>query len=133
MLLKTSVLFGRGRLAGTGEPLRCPLPRVGYAVVDASRGWRVCRLSEDAIILADLFSHTFQTNKWSQFLQHSNGFLLRRLGKVRVVYLIRNRSGTLNKASGWHTNANLVTGVTKKWLEDSFQQTPVVEGHVIID
>ncbi len=46
--------------------------------------------------------------------------LLRRLGKKRVVYLVRQSSDDDAQEPIWHSNANLVTGVSMDWLDESF-------------
>jgi hypothetical protein len=45
------------------------------------------------------------------------------LGKVRAVYLIRDvkKNNTTDGVLHFHSNANLVTGVTTAWLESAFK------------
>src|SRR6266498_2844943 len=79
MLLKTAIGYEHGCLSGPNGPFRCPLPVVGHSIHESSRGWRICRLSEDVLILADCFPQTHPKDWWSRFLVHAHGVLLRRL------------------------------------------------------
>lgn len=123
MLLKTSIGYHNGCLQGPRGPSLCPLPAVGQYIDNGSRGWKIYRVSEDTMLLADSFANARPRDWWSRFLTHAHGVILRRLGKVRVVYLIRDVKGntTPNGVLHFHSNANLVTGVTTAWLESAFK------------
>lgn len=136
MFCKTSVGHEHGCVTGALGPARVPLPAIGVAVEDDSaRRWKLARLSADVMILVDCFAESDTPSKdaWSQVLKHMHGVLLRRLGKKRVVYLIRQAlekssaggGGGVGRSSQqqegcWHSNVNLVTGVSERWLDEAF-------------
>ena len=123
MMFKTAIGYDLGCLTGVLGPSSSEMPAVGHCVIDpAHKGWRLCRLSKDVMLLVDCLVATRPQNIWMRFISHAHGILLRRLGKVRVVYIIR-RSPSNNQSDRpvWHSNVNLVTGVTWKWLEEEFR------------
>ncbi|KAK5690097.1 hypothetical protein LTR17_026063 [Elasticomyces elasticus] len=123
MLCKTRVGFELGSLQGPSGPATCPLPEVKHHSGNVDNGWEVYRYSEDVMLLVDRFagSEPKGNSKMDRLLASAHGVLLRRMGKVRVIYLIRARP-TGDDLSGpsttWHSNVNLVTGVTGSWLAE---------------
>lgn len=72
------------------------------------------------MILEDRFNESKPEGTRTKFLAEAHGILLRQVGKVRVVYLLKeNIQGSGNRALSavWRSNTNLVTGVSKDWLE----------------
>ena len=133
MLIKTAIIHKNDRLSGPQGPVRCSLPASGHCSYDSSRGLKTCRLSETVMILVDCFAATCPKDRWSRLLAHAHGVLLRRLGKTRVVYLIRHDMddfhGTLPT---WRTNPNLVTGVADTWLEATFEAASTSDECIIV-
>lgn len=120
MICKTSVSYEFGCVTGTLGPARLPLPAIGVAMEESTLGWRLCRLSEDIMILADCLAESKPKDPWSRILKHMHGILLRRLGKKRVVYLVRRPLDSNDQEARWHSNVNLVTGVSMTWLNGAF-------------
>lgn len=135
MLFKTGVGFHYGCLQGSVGPARCPQPDVGCHVDEMEQGWKIYRMSEDIMIVADAFAQSHSQNPWSRFIAKAHGVLLRRLGKIRVIYLVRQTDAKdLGNTALWHSNINLVTGVNQSWLESNFrlgrsQMTAIVAGN----
>lgn len=132
MLLKTSIGHVQGSLRGALGPCRIPLPRVGHSIEDDGHcGLRYCRPSANTILVVDNFAahNHAKSNMWQRFIAHAHGVLLRRLGKVRVVYLIAkpriggnsghisSKGASPSETLSFHSNVNLVTGVNKTWLQ----------------
>ena len=124
MFLKTSVGHGHGCVTGTLGPVRLPLPAVGLSIENSARGWKLFRFSEDIMILADCLAESRPTDLWSRMMTYMHGMLLRRLGKKRVIYLVKSSSDTSAQESNWFSNVNLVTGVSMDWLDESFRSGP---------
>ena len=85
------------------------------------------------MILVDCLAESKPKGRWLRLLKHMHGMLLRRLGKKRVVYLVRRELESDKSEPRWHSNINLVTGVSVAWLDDAFgpgraEQTCVVAG-----
>ena len=120
MFIKSSIGHEFGCVTGALGPVRLPLPAVGSAIQDSARGWKLCRLSEDIMILADCLAESKPKDRWLRLMTHMHGILLRRLGKKRVVYLVRQSSDGRAQVSNWHSNVNLVTGVSMTWLDERF-------------
>ncbi|KAH8878581.1 hypothetical protein GQ53DRAFT_707067 [Thozetella sp. PMI_491] len=120
MLFKTAIGFHFGCLQGASGPATIPLPDVGCYTPKNDQDWKVFRLTEDIMILVDCLAESSPKGYWRRFIARAHGVLLRRLGKVRVIYLLRvqlpNQKGHI-----WHSNINLVTGVTRCWLDDNFR------------
>ena len=122
MLWKTSIGFHMGCLQGDNGPATCPLPEKGHYADLSDKFWKVYRLSDEIMIIADCFPGSSQKSRWLRFLTRAHGVLLRRLGKQRVIYLLRIPNAKNPEAEAlWHSNINLVTGVSKTWLEESFR------------
>ena len=88
------------------------------------------------MVLADYLAVSKPEDTWSRILRHMHAIFLRRLGKKRVVYLVRASSpeGGAREPS-WHSNVNLVTGVSETWLKNDFspgqaEHTCAVAGRV---
>jgi hypothetical protein len=130
MMFKTGVGFHSGCLQGSLGPASCPVPEIGCYICEPLCGWKIYRLSEDIMLLSDCLAESSPNGWWAKFILKTHGILLRQLGKVRVIYLLRTgvESG---KASVWHSNINLVTGVSKKWLEGHFKSATSSEKGVI--
>ena len=120
MFCKTTVGHEFGCVTGALGPVRLPLPAIGVAIEEPALGWKLCRLSEDIMILADCLAESKPKDTWSRVLKHMHGILLRRLGKKRVVYLVRQSTGSSEQVESWHSNVNLVTGVSVNWLNGAF-------------
>jgi hypothetical protein len=81
------------------------------------------------MLLSDCPAESCPSGWWARFLLKTHGVLLRQLGKVRVIYLLRTTdTGTV---SVWHSNVNLVTGVSRRWLDEHFQSATSGEKCVI--
>jgi len=120
MFIKTSVSYHFGCVTGPLGPSSLPLPAIGTVIEQPELGWRLYRLSEDVMILADCFAESQPGDTWGWVIGHMHGMLLRRLGKRRVVYLVRGPVVPNQKKPCWHSNINLVTGVAQSWLEENF-------------
>lgn len=122
MLFKTTVGHQHGSASGAGGPCTFILPEINYAITDTQRGLRICRLSEQVVILADFQTSLPEDGWWPRLRSHAHGVLLRRIGRVRVVYLIlaaeKVQSGLPIR---FHSNLNLVSGVPRTYL-DTFQE-----------
>lgn len=129
MLFKTAVGFHFGCLQGSSGPASCPVPEVGYYIDEPECGWKIYRLSEDVMLLSDCFVASAPKDWWARFILRTHGVLLRQLGKVRVIYFLR--TADTGVGSVWHSNVNLVTGVTRKWLDAHFQSAASGEKGVI--
>lgn len=121
MFWKTSVGHDHGCVTGKLGPVRLPLPAVGHHIEDAARGWKLFRFSDDIMILADCLAESRPTDRWSRLMTYMHGILLRRLGKKRVVYLVRRSPDADGREMDWHSNVNLVTGVSMDWLHENFR------------
>jgi len=135
MLFKTAIGFQFGGLQGSKGPSSCLIPEKGCYLEEPMHGWRAYRLSEDVMFLQDClaeFSQHQPTGRWEKFILSMHGVLLRQLGKVRVIYLLRTKVEGKRKISVWHSNVNLVTGVTRKWLDGNFRAAASSERGVII-
>jgi hypothetical protein len=90
-------------------------------------------LSEDVAVIADCFGQTPPKDWWARLLVHAHGVLLRRLGKTRVVYLIRrSENATYRGLAEWCSNVNLVTGLTATWLDDNFEPGTSEEEYIVV-
>ncbi|MCJ1263868.1 hypothetical protein MMC22_003738 [Lobaria immixta] len=121
MLFKTTIGYHLGCLRGALGPSSCSVPEIGHSVADALHGWKLCRMSDDIMVLVDCFAESPQRTLWSRLLVHMHGVLLRRLGKIRVVYLVKKEvQDSGSNQSFWHSNINLVTGLPETWLNQEF-------------
>ncbi|KAH7133505.1 hypothetical protein EDB81DRAFT_103182 [Dactylonectria macrodidyma] len=126
MFYMTTPGYETGSVRGANGPLIISVPAVGQ-FVDRGLGWKVHRISEDAMLVADNLRPNPSKGVWKQFITTAHGILLRRLGKVRVVYLIREtRAGAEQTDVFWRSNINLVTGASRAWL-DEFQPGETLE------
>lgn len=130
MLLKTSISYHRGCLRGPLGPVILPLPAIGSHIEDISAGWRLYRPGADVLVLADAPPQDQAKGSWKRFIHWAHGCLLRKLNKVRVVYLLRMREGnewTGDKATlrRWRSNINLVTGISGNELKRKCPGTQV--------
>ncbi|MCJ1248903.1 hypothetical protein MMC30_006124 [Trapelia coarctata] len=123
MLYKTAVGRDLGGLSGVLGPSSSTIPAMGQVLETSDKHLKIYRLSEDTTIIADCMAGTPAKNAWASFIRRAHGVFLRRMGKIRVVYVLRVRpvGGDLYMPR-WHTNANLVTGVTKSWLAHNFSE-----------
>ncbi|KAH7137144.1 hypothetical protein B0J13DRAFT_624934 [Dactylonectria estremocensis] len=127
MLYMTTPGYESGSVRGANGPLMIPVPAVGQ-FVDRGWGWKIHRVSEDAMLIADNLQPNLSKGVWKQFITTAHGVLLRRLGKVRVVYLIREMRAVAADQTDvfWRSNINLVTGASRAWL-DEFQPGETLE------
>lgn len=114
MFYKTGVNDEFGCVTGALGPARLPLPAIGIAMEESALGWKLCRLSEDIMILADCLAESKPNDTWSRILKHMHGILLRRLG------IVRQSPGINGQEPSWHSNVNLVTGVSVTWPNGVF-------------
>ena len=120
-----------GGLSGVLGPLSSPIPFRGHILETSDKHVKFYRPSEDAIIIADCMAGTSGNDAWASFIRRAHGVLLRRLGKVRVVYVLRVKTASENQSMPrWHTNANLVTGVTWSWLNEEFSEDLAYESAI---
>ena len=121
MLLKTTIGYDLGGINGASGPSYSAIPALGQTIRPLSGDIQLYRMSEDTIIVGDSASRTQGKDAWSSFLLYTHGILLRKLGKIRVVYVLRVKDTTSQEDKYyWHSNINLVTGVTKAWLDQQF-------------
>ena len=73
------------------------------------------------MILADCLAESEPKDTWLRIMTYMHGILLRRLGKKRVVYLVRRLLDRNAEEMEWHSNVNLVTGVSMDWLDEEFR------------
>ena len=132
MAVKTRVCYHDGCLQGKIGPTLLRLPPVSSYFNDTTASVRIYRLEADVILIADDLRDTPTKSRWLRFIKHAHGILLRRLGKVRVVYLIRTTQESESEPSLWHCNANLVTGVSRKWLDEKFSAVDGQEKKCIV-
>ncbi|KAF7544070.1 hypothetical protein G7Z17_g10239 [Cylindrodendrum hubeiense] len=110
MFFTTTPGYETGSVRGAEGPLMIPLPAVGK-FVDEGLGWKIHRISEDVMLIADNLQPSPSNGAWKQFITAAHGVLLRRLGKVRVVYVIREEQEVGDQIERvWRSNINLVTG-----------------------
>ena len=81
--------------------------------------------------LSDCLAESNPKDKWSRFMAYMHGILLRRLGKKRVVYPIRRASDVGAQEPYWHSNVNLITGVSMEWLDKAFSPGQVEQYCVV--
>jgi hypothetical protein len=130
MLFKTAVGFHFGCLQGSLGPASCPVPEIGCYIDEPASGWRIYRLSDDMMFLSDCFAKSSPKGWLAQFTAKAHGVLLRQPGKVRVIYLLRTTGADTGAVSVWHSNVNLVTGITSRWLDQHFR--PVASGEMCV-
>jgi hypothetical protein len=97
MLLKTTISYHFGCLQGPLGPASCPLPELGCYIDEHLYGWRIYRLSEEVVIIADCLAESSPKGWWASFIKRAHGVLLRRLGKVRVIYFLGTRASDDSK------------------------------------
>jgi len=132
MLFKTTIGFHLGCLQGLRGPSSCPLPKLGCYVDVHQHGWKLYRVSDDIMLISDCLAQSSPKGWWAHIILRAHGVLLRRLGKIRVIYLLRVRdSDSTGRPTLWHSNINLVTGVNKQWLDEGFQPAASQEMCVI--
>jgi hypothetical protein len=124
MLFKTTVGYEHGCVSGAAGCCFFALPDVGHSILVPQGGLRICQPSHQMVLIADCQNLQPQTNLWSKFIARAHGVLLRRLGKVRVVYLIGGSGeGSGTQPLCFRSNVNLVTGVRRSWLEGFPEQS----------
>jgi hypothetical protein len=146
MLYKTVPGHDHGSLCGSFGPVTLTVPRSeGYMVDEAEQhGFRIYRVSPDLLVIKDCVQSmlAFRMNCALTMERHglrslyargvawSHGVLLRRLGRHRVVWLMRTKEGE-GKRPSWRGNVNLVTGLEETWLRDRFQQASCDDDQVV--
>ena len=121
MFIKTSISYESGCVTGASGPSSLPLPAIGEAIEKPELGWTLCRMSEDIMLLVDCLAESKTNDRWLRVLKYMHGILLRRLGKKRVVCLVRQSSESNKPEPYWHSNFNLVTAVSTTWLDEAFK------------
>ncbi|KAK1489739.1 hypothetical protein CCUS01_14683 [Colletotrichum cuscutae] len=125
MLIKTTVGHDFGSVRGSKGPGSIPVPPIGFFTNDnvGSGDWRVYRLQDDVMLIADNLRATYPKEWWKRLIKKMHGIFLKQLKKVRVVYLLRVGHKFIGDASRerelslWVSNVNLVTGVSSSVLE----------------
>ncbi|KAI3528333.1 hypothetical protein CSPX01_16298 [Colletotrichum filicis] len=125
MLIKTTVGHDFGSVRGSKGPGSIPVPPIGFFTNDnvGSGDWRVYRLQEDVMLIADNLRATYPKEWWKRLIKKMHGIFLKQLKKVRVVYLLRvghkfvGDDSCEREVSLWVSNVNLVTGVSSSVLE----------------
>lgn len=131
MLYKTSVGHADGSLCGTSGPVAIAVPnKEGFFIDEAEdRGWRIYRVSPGLLVIEDCVQMMVTklqeraptkerqglVSSFTRFKAWTHGVLLRRLGRRRVVWLLRTK-GHGPKEYYWKGNVNLVTGLKESWL-----------------
>jgi hypothetical protein len=126
MLVKTSLGYEGGCLLGSSGPCRCRLPAPGKYLRDTGGCLQVYRVNERTVILADIFISQHPKTMWMRFIKHAHGVLLRRIGRVRVVYAVLDSEDN-SQIPCFHSNINMVTGVPKTWLDTFEEGNPIGE------
>ncbi|KAF2132425.1 hypothetical protein P153DRAFT_429562 [Dothidotthia symphoricarpi CBS 119687] len=146
MLYKTTIGYAPGSLCGPFGPTTLTVPRTpGHFVDEAEQyGWRIYRVSPELLVLEDCVQDMVATqmkkastlerrgirSRYTKFIAWSHGVLLRRVGRRRVVWLMRmEEKGRIEHV--WRGNANLVTGLTEVWLRDNFQRALEGDRHIV--
>ncbi|KAH9897191.1 hypothetical protein F4778DRAFT_247226 [Xylariomycetidae sp. FL2044] len=140
MLFKTTVAYDGGSVRGSRGPAAIPVPPVGCFTEDPDAGqWRVYRVRSDVMVVEDCLRETSPGSALGGFIRTTHGILLRAVGKVRVVYLIRdtepshspsidcgccrNEGDVMGSSEPppamkvWRSSVNFVSGVSKQFLE----------------
>ena len=84
------------------------------------------------MILADCLADSPSEDPWAQTRSKLHGILLRRLGKKRVIYLVRLLKGSNGNEPSWQSNSNMVTGVDMDWLDESFAPGKLGNDYIIV-
>jgi hypothetical protein len=133
MFFKTAVGYDDGSICGSFGLTTITAPSTeGFFIDEAEQyGWRIYRVSPNFLVLEDCGQVMVTKNldrkstkerrglsaKYTKFISWTHGVLLRRLGRRRVVWLMRiDRYG--GSRCSWKGNSNLVTGVKDDWLKD---------------
>jgi hypothetical protein len=143
MLYKTAIGHVNGSICGVSGPSTISVPKVeGCFIDDAEQhGWRIYRVSSSLIVLEDCGQIMVTKNiqrrptkerrglmsRYTKFISWTHGVLLRRLGRRRVVWLMR-MNGKDGKDAYWRGNINLVTGVKESWLRDRGRFRRIADG-----
>ncbi|KXH67644.1 hypothetical protein CSAL01_03567 [Colletotrichum salicis] len=121
MLIKTTIGHEFGSVRGSKGPGTIPVPPVGFFANDdvGSGDWRVYRLRADVMLITDNLRATDPKEWWKRLIKRMHEIFLKRLKKVRVVYLLRvgveHVVGDSSEGEVSHlvSNVNLVTGINK--------------------
>ncbi|GKT60000.1 hypothetical protein ColTof4_00141 [Colletotrichum tofieldiae] len=123
MLIKTTIGYEFGSVRGSKGPGSIPVPPVGFLAHDdmGSGEWRIYRLQDDVMLIADVpcprRTPPDAKGIWKKLIRRLHGIFLEQLGKVRVVYLLREEGEKSpdnrreNPTSTWVSNVNLVTEI----------------------
>ncbi|KAF2854158.1 hypothetical protein T440DRAFT_544349 [Plenodomus tracheiphilus IPT5] len=133
MLCKTAIGHADGSVCGVSGPATIPVPNLdGFFVDEAEQyGYRIYRVSPVLLALEDCGQTMVQKRMertptkerkglpalFTNFIAWTHGVLLRRLGRHRVVWMMRVE-GKGSKGTYWRGNVNLVTGLKKAYLEN---------------
>jgi hypothetical protein len=144
MLYKTTIGHADGSLCGTSGPVAIAVPKnEGFFIDEAEeRGWRIYRVSPTLLVIEDCVQKmvtnlrerapTKERRGWlslfTRFKAWTHGVLLRRLGRRRVVWLLKTTEHG-PKGNHWKGNVNLVTGLKESWLHSrqKFQRLENIE------
>jgi hypothetical protein len=150
MLYKTSIGHADGSLCGTSGSVIIAVPKNEGFFIDLAeeRGWCIYRVSPTLLVIEDCVQVMITklreraptkerrglVSLFTRFKAWTHGVLLRRLGRRRVVWLLKtNEHGS--KEDHWKGNINLVTGLKESWLHNrqNFQRLEDLEessGHI---
>ncbi|KAF1953391.1 hypothetical protein CC80DRAFT_477906, partial [Byssothecium circinans] len=145
MFYKTAIGHAYGSLCGISGPTTISIPASEGLFIDEAEqyGWRIYRISPGFLILEDC-GQIMVTKRierrptkerkemlalYNRFISWTHGVLLRRLGRRRVVWLMRI-DGKGHVGSHWRGNINLFTGVKESWLQDRSVFQRVSDGSV---
>ena len=135
MFYKTALGHADGSVCGTSGPATITVPKNPGSFGDEAEGygWRVYRVSSSSLVIEDCGQimveektkrsptkeRTGLAARYTKFISWTHGVLLRRLGRKRVVWLVRVDGKGHGVGSGcWRGNFNLVTGLEETWLKD---------------
>ncbi|CAI6340136.1 unnamed protein product [Periconia digitata] len=131
MLYKTTIGQAHGSLCGAYGPVTITAPtKPGFFIDEAEeRGWRIYRVSPTLLIIEDCAQIMIEKlrertptkqrrgllSTFVRFKTWTHGVLLRRIGRRRVVWLLKT---DVDGPDGgyWKGNINLVTGLKENWL-----------------
>lgn len=133
MLHKTAISHVDGSVCGKSGPATVAIPQnEGFYVDEAEQyGWRIFRVSPIFVVLEDCGQIMVKkamertptkerrglASLFTKFISWTHGVLLRRLGRRRVVWMMRV-DGKGGKNTHWRGNVNVVTGLKEAWLMD---------------
>jgi hypothetical protein len=144
MLYKTSIGHVDGSFCGTSGPVTIAIPKNEGFFIDKAeeRGWRIYRVSPTLLVIEDCVQVMITklrervptkerrglVSLFTRFKAWTHGVLLRRVGRRRVVWLLKTNEHGPTQIY-WKGNVNLVTGLKESWLhsQQKFQRLENLE------